>query len=198
MSAKRLLLASNNAHKIIEFRRMLGALPFELVTPAELGLTLNPEETGETFAENAWLKARAFAEASGLPVVADDSGLEVDALNGGPGVRSARYGGPGLDDAERVQLLLANMKGVQSTRRTCRFKVVLVLLGLSSGDLEVEGVCDGRVAYAPAGTNGFGYDSVFLVQAYGKTMGDLSDAQKDRISQRGKAIRAMLALLMQR
>ena len=177
---------------------MLEGLPFELVTPAELGLRLDPEETGETFAENAWLKARAFAEASGLPVVADDSGIEVDALNGGPGVRSARYGGPGLDDAGRVQLLLANMEGVPDARRACRFKVVLVLLGLGQGDLEVEGVCDGRVAYAPAGTNGFGYDPVFFVQSFGRTMGDLSDAQKDQISHRGKAVRAMVALLRQR
>ena len=198
MPTTRLLIASNNVHKVVEFRRLFEGLPYEIVTPADLGLDLDPEETGDTFVENARLKARAFAEASGLPAMADDSGIVVDALNGEPGVRSARYGGPGLDDQGRVQLLLANMEGVPDERRACRFKVTLVLVGFDDEDLEVEGVCEGRVAYAPAGPNGFGYDPVFFVEAHGKTMAELSDAQKDEISHRGRAGRAMAALLAAR
>lgn len=198
MTTTRLLVASNNAHKVVEFRRLFEGLPYELVTPADLGLELDPEETGETFAENARLKALAFAEASGLPAMADDSGIVVDALNGEPGVLSARYGGPGLNDAGRVRLLLANMEGVPDGRRACRFKATLVLVGLDGGELEVEGVCEGRVAYAPAGPNGFGYDPIFFVVAHGKTMAELSDAQKDEISHRGRAARAMVALLAAR
>ena len=198
MPTSRLLIASNNAHKVVEFRRLFAGLPYDLVTPADIGLDLDVDETGETFAENARLKACAFAEASGLLAMADDSGLEVDALGGEPGVRSARYGGPGLDDPGRVQLLLKNMEGVPDERRACRFNATLVLVGLDEDDLEVEGVCEGRVAHAPAGTNGFGYDPVFYVPAFDKTMAQLSDAQKDQISHRGKATRAMVAMLAAR
>ncbi len=198
MPTTRLLIASNNAHKVVEFRRLFEGLPYELVTPADLGLDLDPEETGETFAENARLKALAFAEASGLPAMADDSGIEVDALDDGPGVRSARYGGSGLDDAGRVQLLLREVDGVPDERRACRFKAVLVLVGLNGEELTAEGVCEGRVAHATAGPNGFGYDPVFYVPAFGKTMAELTDAQKDEISHRGKAARAMAAILAAR
>ncbi len=198
MPTSRLLIASNSVYKIVEFRRLFDGLPYELVTPADIGLDLDVEETGETYADNARLKPRAFAQASGLLALADDSGLEVDALDGGPGVRSARYRGPGLDDPGRVQLLLKNMEGVPDERRACRFNATLVLVGLDEDDLEVEGVCEGRVAHAPAGTNGFGYDPVFYVPAFGKTMAQLSDSQKDAISHRGKAARAMIALLTAR
>jgi len=194
----RLLIASNNPHKVVEFRRLFEGLPYELVTPGDLGLDLDVDETGETFIENARLKAYAFAEASGLPSMADDSGIAVDALEGEPGVRSARYGGSGLDDAGRVQLLLTSMDGVPYKLRACRFKAVLVLVGLGSDEFTSEGVCEGRVAHATAGPNGFGYDPVFYVPALGKTMAELTDAEKDEISHRGKAVRALAVLLASR
>ena len=156
-----LLIASNNAHKVAEFRRLFEHLPFDLLTPADLGLELEVEETGETVQENAILKARAFSEAADMPALADDSGIEVDALNGAPGVRSARYGGPGLDDQELV----------------------------------AEGRCEGEVARAPIGENGFGYDPVFFVPDFDKTMAQLSPHEMDQISHRGIATRAMAAAL---
>lgn len=198
MSNTRLLIASNNRHKLVEFRRLFEDLPYELVTPGDLGLDLDVDETGETFTENARLKAYAFAEASGLPSMADDSGIAVDALEGEPGVRSARYGGSGLDDAGRVQLLLTNMDGVPDKLRACRFKAVLVLVGLGGEEFTVEGVCEGRVAHSISGPNGFGYDPVFYVPALGKTMAELTDAEKDEISHRGNAVRALAALLASR
>lgn len=198
MPRQRLLIATNNAHKVKEFRRLLDGLPIDLVTPHDIGLTLDVEETGETFEENARLKAHAFAEASGLPALADDSGIEVDALDGRPGVRSARYGGPSLDDPGRTQLLLAEMRDVPEGKRTCRYRVVLVLADPDGGEQFAEGRCEGVVAYGTAGTNGFGYDPVFFVPAYGKTIAQLDPAEKDSISHRGKAARAMARILATR
>ena len=134
MSADRLLIATNNAHKITEFRRLLSAAPFELVTPADLGLALDVTEVGDTFRANASLKAQAFAAASGLPSLADDSGIEVDALDGRPGLLSARYGGPGLDDDGRLHLLLREVASVHEAQRTCRYRAVLVLADPSGGE----------------------------------------------------------------
>ncbi|MEK9658546.1 MAG: RdgB/HAM1 family non-canonical purine NTP pyrophosphatase [Chloroflexota bacterium] len=191
----RLLIATNNAHKVTEFRRLLGACGWALVTPREVGLALDVAEDGTTFAQNAALKAHAFAKASGLPALADDSGIEVDALGGRPGVYSARYGGPSLIDAGRVGLLLQELAGVPDTRRTARYLVVLAL-ALPDGALRTaEGACEGRIAHRPQGTGGFGYDPVFFIAQHGCTVGDLSPAQKDAISHRGQAARAMAFLL---
>jgi XTP/dITP diphosphohydrolase len=195
MATFKLLLASNNAHKVVEFRRLFAHLPLELVTPRDIGLELDVDETGETFDENARLKAHAFAVASGLPSLADDSGIEVDALDGRPGVYSARYGGEGLDDEGRVQLLLREMDGVPDAKRTARYRVVLVLADPSGDEQATEGRCEGRVGYAPSGANGFGYDPVFFVPAFGKTIAELDPAQKDAISHRGEAARAMADVL---
>ena len=191
----RLLLASNNAHKVTEFRRLFEGLDLELVTPREVGLELDVAETGETFKENARLKARAFAAASGLASLADDSGIEVDALDGRPGVFSARYGGDGLDDEGRVRLLLRELDGVAGARRGCRYRVVLVLADPAGGEWVTEGRCEGRVSLAPSGSNGFGYDPVFYVPMFGKTIAELDPAQKDTISHRGEAARAMADVL---
>ena len=196
MSADRLLIATNNAHKITEFRRLLSAAPFELVTPADLGLALDVTEDGDTFRANASLKAHAFAAASGLPSLADDSGIEVDALDGRPGLLSARYGGPGLDDDGRLHLLLREVASVHEAERTCRYRAVLVLADPSGGERMAEGVCEGRVAREPAGANGFGYDPVFIVPEYGRAMAELTPAEKDAISHRGRAVRALLLALM--
>ncbi len=195
MARPRLLIATNNAHKVAEFRRLLADAGVDLTTPAELGLDLDVEETGETFEENARLKARAFRDASGLPSLADDSGIEVDALGGRPGVRSARYGGDGLDDEGRVRLLLAELEDVPAERRSCRYRVVLVLAEPGGRERVAEGACEGSVAFGPAGDNGFGYDPVFLAPAYGRTVAQLDPAEKDAISHRGQAARRMAAML---
>ncbi len=195
MAYARLLIATNNAHKIMEFRRLLAEIPYELVTPTEVGLALEVEEDGETFEENARKKARAFSEASGLPALADDSGIEVDALGGRPGVQSARYGGTGISDADRVELLLREMEGIPDEQRACRYRVVLVLATAGGGEHVTSGTCEGRVAHEPAGANGFGYDPVFYVPAYGRTIAQMDAAEKDAISHRGHAARAMALML---
>jgi XTP/dITP diphosphohydrolase len=195
MAVLKLLLASNNAHKVVEFRRLFERLPLELVTPRDIGLEMDVDETGETFEANARLKAHAFAAASGLPSLADDSGIEVDALDGRPGVYSARYGGDELDDEGRVQLLLRELDGVPDAKRTARYRVVLVLADPAGDEQATVGRCEGRVGYAPSGANGFGYDPVFFVPAYGKTIAELDPAQKDAISHRGEAARAMADVL---
>ena len=182
----KLVLASKNAHKLVEMKDILSQLGVEVVLESEVGVDVDVEETGATFEENAFLKARAVMEASGLPAIADDSGLCVDALNGAPGVYSARYGGPGLDDAGRYKLLLENMRG-QLDRR-CRF-VSAICCCFPNGDrVEARGECAGTLAYAPKGEDGFGYDPVFFVPALKKTFAELSPAEKNAISHRGNAL----------
>ena len=198
MAQETLLIATNNAHKVTELRRILGEADVTLVTPADAGIELDVEETGETFEENARLKARAFCAASGLPSLADDSGIEVDALGGRPGVRSARYGGDGLDDTDRTQLLLDELADVPEERRACRYRVVLVLARPDGSEEVVDGACEGRAAFAPVGENGFGYDPVFYVPRFGRTMAQLDPAEKDAISHRGQATRRMAAVLRER
>ena len=177
MADSRLLLATNNGHKLRELRRLLAHLPLALLTPADLGLRLEPAEDGATYEANALAKARAFADASELPALADDSGIEVDALGGRPGLHSARYGGSGLTDENRVALLLRALADVPDGERTA------------------EGWCEGTVARSPDGTGGFGYDPVFFVPALGVTMARLSDQEKDAISHRGNAARALAPVL---
>jgi len=190
----KLVLASKNAHKLVEMRDILSRLGVEVVLESEVGVDVDVEETGATFEENAFLKARAVMEASGLPAIADDSGLCVDALNGAPGVYSARYGGPGLDDVGRYRLLLENMRG-QLDRR-CRF-VSAICCCFPNGDrVEARGECPGTLAYAPKGEDGFGYDPVFFVPALKKTFAELSP-EKNAISHRGNALTAFREKLEQ-
>ncbi len=189
-----LLLASNNAGKLREVRALLADL--EVVAPAALGLELEVEESGQTFAANAQLKARAYAAASGQIALADDSGLEVDALGGAPGVYSARYGGPNLDDAGRCRLLLTELAPYpEPAQRRARFRCVLCAASPDGRQCQSEGTCAGLIAPAPVGTNGFGYDPVFLVPAHGKTMAQLDPQTKNRLSHRGAALAAMRPLL---
>jgi len=196
MTVTRLLVATNNDHKIHEFMRLFEGTPIELTTPRVLGLELDVVENGATFAENAAIKARAFAAASGMLALADDSGIEVDALGGRPGVHSARYGGPGLTDKDRVALLLREMDGVPDERRICRYRVVLVLAQPDGGpELMAEGATEGLVAHAAVGQNGFGYDPIFFVPEQSRTMAQLAPADKDAISHRGRAARAFLEQL---
>ena len=184
----KLVLASKNAHKLVEMRDILSQLGVEVVLESEAGVDVDVEETGATFEENAYLKAHAVMEASGLPAIADDSGLCVDALNGAPGVYSARYGGPGLDDAGRYKLLLENMRG-QLDRR-CKF-VSAICCCFPNGDrVEARGECADTLAYAPKGEDGFGYDPVFFVPGLKKTFAELSPEEKNAISHRGNALKA--------
>lgn len=190
----RLLLATNNPGKVREFRRLLVGAGLEAVTPAELEISLDVEESGSTYAENAILKARAFADAACELAMADDSGIEVDALGGGPGVRSARYGDADLDDAGRTQLLLQELREVPSGQRTARYRAVIAISDAAGTVHVFEGVQEGSIAEAPRGEGGFGYDPVFLV-ADGRTQSELSNEEKDAISHRGQAVRAAIAFL---
>ena len=180
------VLASKNPKKLIELRDILSSQGIEVVSEADVGVDVDVEETGSTFYENACLKARAVMEATGLPAVADDSGLCVDALNGAPGVYSARYGGPELDDPGRCALLLENMRGMLDRR--CKF-VSVVVCCFPNGDLvSGEGECAGTLAYAPRGEGGFGYDPIFFVPSLKKTFAQLTPEEKNAISHRGNAL----------
>lgn len=185
--AEKFVLATHNAKKLEELRAILSGLGVEVVSPAEAGVDIEVEETGSTFAENAMLKAKAVSAAAKLPAIADDSGLCVDALNGGPGVYSARYGGEELDDRGRCMLLLNNMRG--QTTRAAHFACAIACVFPDGGTLTAEGRCDGAIAFAPIGTGGFGYDPVFLVPEKGKTFGQLSAEEKSAISHRGRALK---------
>lgn len=181
------VLASHNKGKLAEMQAVLADLGIEVVMPADLGIYVDVEETGETFAENAALKANAIMEASGLPAIADDSGLCVNWLGGAPGVYSARYGGLD-DDAARCRLLLQNMRG--SMTRAAHFHTSVVCLFPDGTELTAEGECPGTIAYAPMGDGGFGYDPVFFVPGLRKTFAQLTAEEKNAISHRGNALRA--------
>ena len=186
--AEKFVLATHNPGKLAEMKAILSGLGVEVVSPAEAGGEVDVEETGTTFAENAMLKAKAVCAAAGLPAIADDSGLCVNALNGGPGVYSARYGGEGLDDAGRRRLLLQNLRG--QTTRAAHFTCAVACAFPNGDTLEAEGRCDGAIAFAPLGDGGFGYDPVFLIPEKGKTFGQIGPEEKSKISHRGKALAA--------
>lgn len=195
----RLLLATNNPGKVDELRRLLVDTGYEVLTPAELGITFEVEESGASYRENAAAKARAAALAGGCLALADDSGLEVDAIGGRPGPYSARYGGEGLDDAGRVQTLLRELEGVPDGRRSARFRAVVVIAAPDGSILQsFEGIVEGSITREPRGTAGFGYDPVFLVRGLGKTMAELTADEKDAISHRGQAVRAAASWLRAR
>jgi len=180
------VLASKNPKKLAELREILTGQGVEVLLQSDVGLELTVEETGTTFEENALLKARAVMEASGLPAIADDSGLMVDALSGAPGVFSARYGGEELDDAGRNKLLLEVMRG--QLDRTCRF-VSAICCAFPNGDvLTARGECRGTLAYAPRGEGGFGYDPVFFLPALKKTFAQLTPEEKNAVSHRGASL----------
>ncbi len=188
------MLATNNPGKVRELRRLLSGLAFELITPADLGIALDVAETGSTYAENAGLKAKAFAHAANCLALADDSGIEVDALAGRPGVLSARFGGPALDDPGRTRHLLHELEGVALGRRTARYRAVVAIASPSGEVAFFEGVQEGTIAGAPRGNGGFGYDPVFLVDGT-RTQAEIPEAEKDAISHRGQAARAAAVYL---
>lgn len=182
----KVVLASHNKKKMVEMRTILSAMGVEVLSQAEVGVDLEPEETGTTFEENARIKARAVMEATGLPAIADDSGLMVDALDGEPGVYSARYGGEGLDDTGRWQLLLKNMAGEEN--RACKFVSVICCAFPDGGEVMARGECLGILAQGPSGDGGFGYDPIFYLPQLGKTMAQLTPAEKNQISHRARAL----------
>ncbi|MXW25804.1 MAG: RdgB/HAM1 family non-canonical purine NTP pyrophosphatase [Dehalococcoidia bacterium] len=190
----RLLLATNNPGKVREMRRLLAGEPFEVVTPADLGIELDVVEDGDGYAENATLKARAFAEAGGCLALADDSGIEVDALDGRPGPLSARFGGPGLDDAGRTQLMLRELRDVPDGERGARYRAVAAVAGPGEHVERFEGTWEGSIGREPRGENGFGYDPIFRT-GDGRSGAELSAAEKDAVSHRGQAVRAAAAWL---
>ncbi len=185
----RLLLATNNPGKVREMRRLLAGEPFEVATPEDLGVSLDVVEDGDGYAENATLKAQAFAKAGRRLALADDSGIEVDALDGRPGPLSARYGGAGLDDDGRTQLLLRALDGVPDEARGARYRAVVALAWPEGGVELFEGVWEGAIGHAGRGENGFGYDPIFRT-ANGRSAAELSAEEKDAVSHRGQAVRA--------
>lgn len=185
----KLLVGTGNPGKVREFHELLDGLPVELVIPSEVGLDMEVEETGETLEKNALLKAQAYANASGILTLADDSGLFVDALGGEPGVRSARYGAPDATaDEDRVELLLSNMADVPDGKRDAAFRCVIVIAEPDEDTVRIaKGELRGIIGHAPRGTNGFGYDPIFIVPEYGKTVAELDSETKNALSHRGRA-----------
>lgn len=188
---RRLVVATGNPGKLREFRCLLAGLPFELASQADLGVAA-PEETGSSFLANALLKARHAAAATGAAAIADDSGLEVDALGGAPGIYSARYAGPGADDGSNNAKLLAALEGTPPERRGARYRCALAFLdGASDTALTAEGVWEGTILDAPRGTGGFGYDAYFWLSELRMTAAELDPQEKNRRSHRGMALRAL-------
>ena len=194
----KLLVGTNNPGKVREYEELLIDLPasLDVTYPAREGLALEVVESGDTFEENARIKARAYAQASGLVSLADDSGLEVDALRGAPGVRSARYAGPAATDTDRYRKLLDALADVPAGQRSARFRCV-VAIALPDGTVHIaDGSCEGEIGFAPRGEHGFGYDPVFVVQGYsGRTMAELSPDIKNEISHRARALAAIQPVL---
>ncbi len=186
-----LLVATNNRGKLTELQELLRDLPLTLVTLQDVGIDFTVEETGHTFVENAVLKAEAYAKASGLWTLADDSGLEVDALGGSPGVYTARYGAPDAKtDRDRYSLLLWNMAGVPWDRRTARFHASVAIARPDQATQTFDGILEGYIAFAPRGSGGFGYDPVFYVTSHNCHLAELPPDVKNTISHRGRAVAA--------
>ena len=207
----RLLIATNNKGKVNEIKAVLQGLGIELILPADIGLELDVEEDGQTYAENATKKARAFSQASGLTSLADDSGLEVDVLKGAPGLYSARYGPPlnlppssgkkgggrgGLTDADRRAYLLEQLNG-KSRPWVAKFRATVAVASPSRGVKLVEGICPGEIILDERGKGGFGYDPIFLLESLNKTMAELEMDEKNHLSHRGQALRKAIPILME-
>lgn len=184
----KLVLASKNQHKLVEMQAILGKFDVEVILQSELGIDIDVEETGTTFEENSELKARAVLEASGMPSIADDSGLEVDALDGQPGVYSHRFGNKDSDE-ERNYFLLEKLKDVPSAKRTARFVSVITCLFPDGKKIVARGTCEGTIEHEMKGQGGFGYDPLFFVPSEGMTYAELTAERKNEISHRGNALK---------
>ena len=191
------MIATHNAGKLVELSDLMREVPYSLVSLSDVGIELDVEETGETLEANAVLKATTYARLAGLPTLADDSGLEVDALGGAPGVHSARYAGPDATDADRITKMLDNL-APHPQPWTARFRCVIAIV-TPGGDIELHrGACEGVIISEPRGDNGFGYDPAFLFPEQGRTMAELSDAEKNAVSHRGIAARKAAEALRNR
>lgn len=191
----KLLIASNNQGKLLEIKALLADMDVELLTPAQLHINIGVDEVGKTYAENAALKGRAFAHVSGLLTLADDTGLEVDALNGIPGLRSARFA-PQSDatDADRRTYLLARLQGMPRPW-LARFRCTVAIVAPSGKARFTEGVCEGEITPQERGRHGFGYDRIFMITGLNRTMAELSMDEKNRLSHRARAVRAARPIL---
>ena len=189
----KILLASNNKKKLSELKAILG-YKFEVLSLAEAGVESEPEETGTTFEENAEIKAVSACKASGLPAIADDSGLSVDALGGAPGVYSARYGGKNTNDRKNNELLLKNLENAEN--RKARFVSAICFCMPSGEKYFSRGECEGTILKAPRGENGFGYDPLFYVEEYKKTFAELDGSEKNKISHRGRALKKIVPVII--
>jgi len=186
-----ILVATSNNHKLGEYAALLNLPDLHLVSLKDLGITADAPEDGDTFTANALQKAHYYAQKSGMPTLADDSGIVVDALGGAPGVYSARYGTPDLDDAGRRRLLLANVNALGDVNRRARFVCVIAVVTPDGQELLSEGVCEGQIADEEAGEGGFGYDPIFWLPAHHCTIAQLRADQKNALSHRGNAVRGI-------
>ncbi len=193
----RLLIATHNRGKLVEYQEILAGLPFELATLNDVGIREDVPENGATFAENARIKAMAYAPQSGLLTLADDSGLEVDALGGEPGIYSRRYAGENATDAERIAFLLDKLRDVPTGKRSARFRCVIVIAKPNGDMWQSEGTCEGEIISAPRGMNGFGYDPIFYFPTLARTMAELPPEEKNRISHRARAAEGARRILGQ-
>ena len=187
----KVVLASKNPHKLVEISQITEAFGFDLVLQSELGLDMDVEETGTTFEENSLQKAQAVMEATGLPALADDSGIAVDALDGAPGVYSARYGDPSLDDRSRMMLLLQNTEQVPDGQRQAQFVCVITFVDPDGTVIQARGEIHGELTREPRGENGFGYDPIFYYPPFGKTTAEVPSEMKHQVSHRGNALRVL-------
>ena len=186
----KVVLASKNPHKLVEISKITEQFDMELVLQSELGVDIDVEETGSTFEENSYIKAKAVMEATGLPALADDSGIAVDALNGEPGIYSARYGfDESLDDWGRLQLLLKNTENVPDGQRQAQFVCVITLVTPDGKVIQARGEVHGELLRAPAGEGGFGYDPIFYYPPFGKSLAEVSAEEKNQVSHRANALR---------
>ena len=188
----KMVLASKNPHKLVEIQKIVELFDIQLVLESELGVDIDVEETGTTFEENSLLKAKAVMEATGLPALADDSGIAVDALNGAPGVYSARYGfDDSLDDWGRLQLLLKNTENVPDGQRQAQFVCVITLMTPDGQVIQARGEVHGELLRTPAGTGGFGYDPIFYYPPLGKTLAEVAPEEKNQVSHRARALKVL-------
>jgi XTP/dITP diphosphohydrolase len=188
MQRERFVIATNNAGKLCELQELLSEFGISSISMTAAGISLNPEESGATFEENAYIKAKSVCLATGMPAIADDSGLVVDALSGAPGVHSARYGGEELTDAQRYMYLLRQMETVPEEERGAKFVSVLCCVFPNGDHILARGECFGHILFEPDGTGGFGYDPVFAEATTGRSFGRLTPAEKGKISHRGRAL----------
>lgn len=193
----KIVLASNNAHKLEELRAILCELGLDVVPQKELGIFIEPVEDGSTFEENSYIKAKTIQDACGLATIADDSGLMVDALDGAPGILSARFGGERCKtDRDRLEYLLSRMESVEEPRRSAKFVSVITMLLPDGKKIVARGECPGRILRQAEGANGFGYDPVFFVPEKGCTFAQLSAEEKNAISHRARALTALREMLL--